>query len=116
MTVPIVAGFVNSTDFSFSQLPGINIDSTFVENMNSLKINLIKNEIELALKEEGIEGVQIEIESEGKGADLVVKTIYVYLSDSQNEADVDDEKVKNKVIEAYNIEKERIVVYERKIN
>ena len=61
---------------------GIELDESFLEYADKMKIDTLKNAIESALDNDGISGVKIELSARVETNEIIVERVIVDLSDS----------------------------------
>ncbi|MCI9031250.1 MAG: hypothetical protein HFK09_01850 [Clostridia bacterium] len=80
---PIPSIIDNGFDISFSDMiGGIELDESFLEYADKMKIDTLKNAIESALDNDGISGVKIELSARVETNEIIVERVIVDLSDS----------------------------------
>ena len=119
LVVSIIASTVSliksSKDVTFELDNVINFDNSYVESVNSYKINLIKDSIELELKNRGIEGVTVYFSTSPNDKNMVIEKIHLDFQNSEYSLSTTNiDNIKEIVRGAFMIEEECIIIYGQK--
>lgn len=112
MSMTIIMQF-SSINLNLSNLTGFKIDESFINTVNQVKIELIKNDIKRELEYAGIDKINIEFLCEGDMSQMQIIEIHVYVIGQKLDNNLSD-RVITAVNKAYGIEKEKVKVYEQK--
>ena len=116
---PIVSLNVNDLNFNF--LPSFDveyeIDNDFLDYFTNKKIEKLKNETLIILKDFGITNAQIEIELlDINSYDYSINLIKIYLENAVINSNLEHiviiEQIRNKVSENFNLNAQKVVIYE----